>query len=304
MTTEYAKIHENRKYKDTLFRMVFKEKEHLLELYNAMNHTDYEDPEELQINTLENVLYISMKNDISFMIDGRMNLYEHQSTRNENMPLRGYLYFAKLLEDYISENDLDLFSSRLQKIPTPRYIIFYNGEEKEPDERILKLSDAFIKEGGCIECEARLLNINVGRNRELMERCRRLEEYAIFVSTVRKYKKEGSPLKTAITQAIEECIEKGILLDILLKERNEVLAVVLETFNQELYEKNLKADAYEDGVEAGKEEGRKEGILEGECKKLLSQIKLKLAKGKTPEQIAEELEESEETILELMEKIK
>ena len=299
MTTEYANVHENRKYKDTLFRMVFKEKEHLLELYNAVNHTDYEDPEELQINTLENVLYISMKNDISFMIDGRMNLYEHQSTRNENMPLRGYLYFAKLLEDYISENELDLFSSRLQKIPTPRYIIFYNGEENEPDERILKLSDAFIKEGGCIECEARLLNINVGRNRELMERCRRLEEYAIFVATVRRYKKEGKPLKTAITLAIEECIEKEILLDILLKERKEVLTVVLETFNQELYEKNLKADAYEDGVEAGIEIG----IQKGEKQKLLFLIERKLAKGKTPEQIAEDLEESKETILELMQKL-
>lgn len=131
-----------------------------------------------------------------------------------------------------------------------------------------------------------------------------MEEYAIFVATVRRYKKEGEPLKTAITLAIDECIEKGILLDILLKERKEVQAMILETFNQELYEKNLKADAYEDGVEAGKEEGRKEGILEGECKKLLSQIKLKLAKGKTPEQIAEELEESEETILELMQKMK
>lgn len=296
MTTEYQNIHENRKYKDTLFRMVFKEKEHLLELYNAVNHTDYQNPDELQINTLENVLYISMKNDISFIIDSGMNLYEHQSTKNENMPLRGYLYFAKLLEDYISENDLDLFSSRLQKIPTPKYLIFYNGEENEPDERILRLSDAFIKEGGCIECEARLLNINVGRNRELMERCRRLEEYSIFVATVRRYKKEGNPLKMAITQAIEECIEKGILLDILLKERKEVQAVVLETFNQELYEKNLKADAYEDGIRVGMEQG----IQKGENKKLLSQIERKLAKGKTTEQIAEELEESEETILELM----
>lgn len=300
MTTEYQNIHENRKYKDTLFRMVFKEKEHLLELYNAVNYTDYQNPDELQINTLENVLYISMKNDISFIIDSGMNLYEHQSTKNENMPLRGYLYFAKLLEDYISENDLDLFSSRLQKIPTPKYLIFYNGEENEPDERILRLSDAFIKEGGCIECEARLLNINVGRNRELMERCRRLEEYSIFVATVRRYKKEGNPLKMAITQAIEECIEKGILLDILLKERKEVQAVVLETFNQELYEKNLKADAYEDGIRVGMEQGIQEGIQKGESKKLLSLIERKLAKGKTTEQIAEELEESEETILELM----
>lgn len=294
-TTEYQNIHENRKYKDTLFRMVFKEKQHLLDLYNAVNGTDYDDPEALEINTLDNVLYISMKNDVSFIIDGKMNLYEHQSTKNENMPLRGFLYFAKLLEEYISENDLDIFSGKLQKIPTPKYIIFYNGEQTEPDERILRLSDAFIKEGGCIECEAKLLNINYGRSREIMERCKRLEEYAFFVATVRKHKKANHNLKKAIFLAIDECIEKGILLDILMKQRNEVMAVVLETFNKELYEKNLKSDAYE--------EGRKEGENFGEQKKLISQIKIKLSKGKGVEQIADDLEESVEMIRKLIDGI-
>lgn len=286
-TIEYQNIHENRKYKDSLFRMVFKEKEDLLDLYNAINGTEYDNPEDLEINTLESVLYISMKNDISFLIDGSMNLYEHQSTKNANMPLRGLLYFARLLEEYILDNDLDIFSSKIQKIPTPKYIIFYNGQINEPDERVLRLSDAFIKEGGCIECEARLLNINYGQNRELMEKCRRLEEYAIFVETVRKYKKEDYSLKKAIILAIDECIEKGILLDILTKERNEVVAVVLETFNKELYEKNLKEDAYEDGVRD----------------KLLSLIRIKLEKGKSVEQIADELEETVEMIQEYIKTI-
>ena len=286
-TIEYQNIHENRKYKDSLFRMVFKEKEDLLDLYNAINGTEYDNPEDLEINTLESVLYISMKNDISFLIDGSMNLYEHQSTKNANMPLRGLLYFARLLEEYILDNDLDIFSSKIQKIPTPKYIIFYNGQINEPDERVLRLSDAFIKEGGCIECEARLLNINYGQNRELMEKCRRLEEYAIFIETVRKYKKEDYSLKKAIILAIDECIEKGILLDILTKERNEVVAVVLETFNKELYEKNLKADAYEEGAND----------------KLISKIKIKLSKGKSVEQIADELEETVEAIQEYIKTI-
>lgn len=188
-TIEYQNIHGNRNFKDSLFRMVFKEKEHLLDLYNAVNGTDYDNPDELEINTLENVLYISMK------------------------------------------NDLDLFSTKIQKIPTPKYIVFYNGEHNEPDERIMRLSDAFIKEGGCLECEVKLLNINYGRNRELMEKCRRLEEYAIFIAAVRKYKKDNHSLKKAITFAIDECIKKGVLLDILTKQRNEVLRVLLETFN-------------------------------------------------------------------------
>lgn len=250
-TIEYQNIHGNRNYKDSLFGMVFKNKEDLLELYNAVNGTAYTNPEELEINTLENVVYISMKNDLSFMIGCTMNLYEHQSSRNENMPLRGFLYFARLFEFYITENGLDIYNRKIQKIPTPQYIVFYNGTENEPDERILRLSDAFINEGGCLECEVRLLNINYGRNREIMEKCRRLEEYAIFVAKVRFYRAKGESQRQAIDHAIEECINGGVLVDILTKQRSEVMEVVLSTFNKELYEKNLKADAYEEGMIEG-----------------------------------------------------
>ena len=284
MTIEYQNIHGNRNYKSSLFCMVFDNQEDLLALYNAMNNSNYKDASQLRINTIENVLYISMKNDVSFMIDGTMNLYEHQSTKNENMPLRGFLYFARLFEKYLVEHDLDIYSSRIQKIPTPKYIVFYNGKENEPDERIMRLSDAFQKEGGCIECEARLININYGQNRELMEKCRRLEEYSIFVATVRKHKKEDVSLMDAITRAIDECIEKGILVDILTKQRSEVLEVLLTTFNQELYEKNLKQDAYE------------EGMLIGEHNAIKNLVLKKLQKGQSIEVIAAALEESEEVI--------
>lgn len=163
-TIKYQNIHENRKYKDSLFCMAFKSKKDLLDLYNAVNGTAYTNVDDLEINTLENVIYMSMKNDISFLIGYTMNLYEHQSTKNANMPLRGFLYFAKLFESYVDENGLDIYSSTVQKLPTPKYIVFYNGKENEPDERVLRLSDAFIKEGGCLECEARLLNINYPGN--------------------------------------------------------------------------------------------------------------------------------------------
>ena len=268
--------------------MVFENQDDLLDLYNAMNNSNYTDATQLRINTIENVLYISMKNDVSFMIDGTMNLYEHQSTKNENMPLRGFLYFARLFEKYLVENDLDIYSSRIQKIPTPKYIVFYNGKGNEPDERIMRLSDAFQKEGGCVECEARLLNINYGRNRKLMEKCRRLEEYSIFVATVRKHKKENVSLVDAITRAIDECIEKGILVDILTKQRSEVLEVLLTTFNQELYEKNLKQDAYEDGI--------LQGISMGEYNKSKELVFKKLQKGQSIEEIANVLEENVEVI--------
>ena len=113
-----------------------------------------------------------------------MNLYEHQSSYNPNMPLRGLIYFAQLYNIYTEKRKLNLFSSTLQKIPTPQYIVFYNGLKNEPDRKILKLSDAFMNSGGCLECSALMVNINYGHNRELMEKCRRLEEYALFIATV------------------------------------------------------------------------------------------------------------------------
>lgn len=253
-TIEYQDIHENRKYKESLFNMSFKKKEDLLKLYNAVNGTDYTNVDDLEVNTLENVLYMSVKNDMSFLVSCTMNLYEHQSTKNANMPLRGLIYFARLYENYVTENGLDIYNSKLEKIPTPQYVVFYNGMTGEADERILKLSDAFIKEGGCLECEAKLLNINYGHNKELMEKCRRLEEYAIFVEKVRMHmKNENITQKQSITLAMNECIKEGILVDILTKQRDEVFGVILSTFNKELYEKNLKQDAYEAGHEDGKD---------------------------------------------------
>ena len=223
MKTENQDIRGNRNHKDALFRMVFSKKEDLLDLYNAVRGTAYQNAEDLEVNTLENVLYMAMKNDISFMIDCTMNLYEHQSSYNPNMPLRGLMYFVQLYSKYADQRKLNLYSTTIQKIPTPQFVVFYNGMKEEPDRQILKLSDAFQAEGGCIECEATMLNINLGRNMELMEKCRRLEEYATFVSTVRKYTQAGElDLGEAIRQAMDECIEKGILSDILTNQRAEV----------------------------------------------------------------------------------
>ena len=154
---------------------------------------------------------------------------------------------------------------------------------------MLRLSDAFQTKGGCLECEAVMLNINYGKNRELMEKCRRLEEYAIFIAIVREYAADKKrSLGTAITLAIDACIEKGILLDILTVERAEVFMYILESFDKELYERDLKKNAYDDGVK------------DGENNKLVSQIKIKLEKGKSIEQIAEELEETVESIEKLI----
>ena len=152
-TQEYPAA--NRNYKDRLFRFVFNNKKDLLDLYNAINGTDYDDPEELEVNTLENVLYLAMKNDLSFLIDAELNLYEHQNTYNPNMPMRGLLYFASVYNRHISSREINSYSSSPKEFPFPQHIVFYNGTKEEPDRKVLKLSDLFRRPTGekepCLE---------------------------------------------------------------------------------------------------------------------------------------------------------
>ncbi|MBQ1713170.1 MAG: hypothetical protein II030_02115 [Treponema sp.] len=158
---------QNREYKDRLFKAIFgrnteESKRWRLELYNALNGTSYTDPDALEVNTIENVIYITMRNDISFLLDSEMNLYEQQSTRNPNMPLRGLMYFAQLYQIYLTERDKSLLSSKLVKIPTPKFIVFYNGSENEECRWNLKLSDSFMSEdkSGNFEWTAEVINMN------------------------------------------------------------------------------------------------------------------------------------------------
>lgn len=239
------------KVKDRLFRFIFRKKEDLLDLYNAVNDSNYWNIEDLEVNTLEDAVYLSMKNDISFLIGGTMNLYEHQSTYNPNMPIRGLMYLVTLYKQHIDLNDVNVYGEKLQILPCPQYIVFYNGTKRQPDKVVLKLSDAFEKIEGkepCIECKALMLNINYGHNRKLMEKCRRLEEYAIFIATIRNHYKKCKNINMAVNLAVDECISKGILKDILISQRAEVVSMLLTTFNQEVYEKGVRAEGFEEGV--------------------------------------------------------
>ena len=184
---QQQKTYTTREYKDRLFKFIFKDKEKLLSLYNALNGTHYTNPEDIEITTLEDVIYCNMKNDVSFIIDDRLSLFEHQSTLNKNMPLRGFLYFAKHFEKYIEEHKLNIYRSALLELPTPKFIVFYNGNDMKQDRMVLRLSDSFSKttEKACMELEAIVLNINYGKNKELMESCRPLMEYSVTVQPCR-----------------------------------------------------------------------------------------------------------------------
>ena len=162
-----AELTVNRNYKDCLFRMLFREKPELLSLYNAVNQTSYDNPEDLEILTLENTIYMSMKNDSSFLIEEHLNLYEAQSTLNPNMPLRGVFYLAELYKGYIAARHLDIYSGVRLKLPSPRYLVFYNGTARNEESWTERLSDSFVsteKETPALECTALVLNINYGKN--------------------------------------------------------------------------------------------------------------------------------------------
>ena len=261
-----AKRSIKRSYKDSLFRLVFREKKELLSLYNAVNASSYDDPEELEVTTLEDAIYVRWKNDISFLIKDVMSLYEHQSSVNPNMPLRGLLYLSSLYEAYIDKNELDIYAGRLIKLPMPQYIIFYNGRADEPERREFKLTDSFnIPDGrtACLECIAVQYNINSGSNTELMKSCEKLAEYSEFVMLVRKFQKELGSLEDAIDAAVDYCIEHGILADILRKHRAEVRDMLLYEYDEELHMKTIRQEGVEEGIEQGIRKGIEQGIKEG-----------------------------------------
>ncbi|MDE6845656.1 MAG: hypothetical protein K2J99_07810 [Lachnospiraceae bacterium] len=235
-----------RNYKDTVFRMLFKEKENLLSLYNALNGTDYTDVDNLEITTLENAVYMSYKNDISFVFAFELLLYEHQSTLNPNMPLRDLFYVSSVLQGRVRDNDL--YSSRIVKIPEPKFIVFYNGTDNQPEQQFLRLSDAFEKkqEKPALELAVIVYNINLGHNPELLEACKLLKEYVQYVEQVRTFAKEIS-FATAVEKAVDYCIRNGILSDFLSRNRAEAIAMSIFEYDEEKHLRNEREEGREEG---------------------------------------------------------
>lgn len=280
--TWWRRLFLNYKYKDVLFRRLFRDKQHLLELYNALNDSTYQNCEELEVVTMEDVIFMKMKNDLSFIVANRISLYEHQSTWNPNMPLRGLLYFAQQFEGLLGARGDDLYGGGRISLPTPVYIVFYNGSEMRSDSRMLYLSDSF-SEGrgsGCLECTCKILNINRGYNQALMDKCHRLWEYSELTCEIEENIARGMNRLEAVHTAIDNCIQRGILTDILISEKAEVVHMLLTEYDEKKHLKNT----YREGVEAGREA------------KLRELVQKKQAKGKTISQIADELEEETSVI--------
>ena len=240
----------NREYKSTLFAKLFGEnKENALSLYNAINDSHYTNADDLIFTTLEDVVYMKMKNDVSFLFDKTLSLYEHQSTYNPTMPLRGFLYFADLYRKLIQNNE-QIYSKNIVKIPSPRYIVFFNGNSTDMPEayKDIYLSDAFDipLQTGKFEWTATLVNINHDMNTELMNKCEVLENYAIFVDKIKTYRK-SMPLTNAVDKAVDECVADGVLEKFLSRHRKEVRNMVLTEFDEEKFLKMVRAEERAEG---------------------------------------------------------
>ena len=256
----------NREYKSDVFSMLMKVPEYALDAYNGMNMSAYTDPSLLEIDTLENGISLSIRNDASFLIDSHLNLYEHQSTYNPNAPLRNLFYLTNLLSRYIRERDL--YGRKLCRIPTPHIVVFYNGGENRPEKEVLKLSDAFIHktEHPDIEVTCTVYNINPGFNQDLLARSKVLSGYMYFVNCVRDYLREqgeNRDLETAIRTAIKDCIDNHILEDFFRENVEKVVKVMVLDYTWERREELIREEEYEDGKRAGIEIGTEQGIAQG-----------------------------------------
>ena len=251
----------NRIYKDWLYKMIFNDKSELLKLYNAINGTHYDDPAMLTITTLDNAIYMTMENDLSFIIDMRLALYEQQSTVNPNLPLRFLMYITDIYSAYTK--DMNIYGSKKVQIPLPSFVIFYNGVKSQPDRTEFLLSELFhpTTDQPALELKAVMLNIKRWQNQELMNACHTLRDYSEYVARIRTYSAE-MPLTDAVEKAITECIHENILRDFLLKNRAEAKAMSIYEYDEEKTLRMFREEGYEDGERNGKIQATIEMCLE------------------------------------------
>ena len=261
MTAETQGI--NSKYKDRLLNFIYgnpANRAWTLSLYNAVNKSSYTDASQIEFNTLSDVLYLGMKNDTSFIIADILSVYEHQSTLNLNMPLRLLQYVADLYSGYIAKYKLNKYGTSRIMLPTPKLVVFYNGETEIDDEVILRLSDSFdpaSRDKADIEVIVRMINVNYGRNKELMQNCKTLGEYAWLVAAIRRNKAVNeTDIKAAVNKALEEMPKDFLIRDFLMAHRKEVEGMLDTEYN----EAEVKELFVADGIRKTVATLRKHGI--------------------------------------------
>ena len=273
----------NTKYKDTVFRLLFSDKERLLSLYNAISPKRCNDAKQLEVVTLKNAIYMELKNDTAFLLGDDIHLYEHQSTQNPNMPLRFLEYISAEYQRFT--HDTSIYSKKLITLPKPHFVVFYNGVDDVPDRQTLRLSDAFKANPSdnklTLDLVVDVYNINAGHNAAVLNSCPTLKDYSELVRRTRDNHK-GMPLDEAVRKAVDDCIKDGILADFLQANKDEVVGMSIFEFDREIYEKQIRKEEYEEGLKDKAVETAR-NIL---SLNILSNDQIAQVTGLSPEQIA------------------
>ena len=294
------------RFRDNVFCMLFRDKKNLLELYNALNDTDYTNVDDLAVTTLQGGVYMKYKNDASFVFGQDLYMFEQQASKNLNMPLRFLHYVSDVYREMYPNSELH--RRTMLKIPVPHFVTFYNGRDgMKEEEMVLKLSDMFMEGKASVsqvytmsepelELKVRVININPdcgeesgdgnsddSKDRkipEILNKCHTLRDYMTFVNKVNEKKySENKDIRTAVTEAVDECIASGILSDFFSEYREEVIDVSVYDYDEE------------GRMRVEREEGHQE--------ELISQIIPKVIKGKDINTIASEVEKDVDNIKQL-----
>ena len=288
------------KFKDNVFCMLYRDKKNLLELYNALNNSAYTNVDDLQVTTLNGGSYMKYKNDASFLLCMSLYMFEQQSSKNPNMPLRFLHYVSDVFRELFSNSMLHRRS--MIKIPVPHFVTFYNGLEKwVEDEDEIRLSDMYEIPTDNPELELKVRVININEDVHILNKCKTLRDYMTFVNKVRfKMGVEGDNVRIAVTEAMNECIDEDILVDFFEQHREEVVEVSIYDYDEEEVRRVLAEEyAQEYAQKVAKEVSEKafaEGEQSGRQLNLINQVIKKVKKSKTLETIASELEEEEADI--------
>lgn len=256
-------IHRN--FKDGMFRDLFSDKRYALSLINALNNTNYKNPDELEVVTLTDVIYITKKNDFAVCIRGSMSIIEQNSTINPNMPLRGFIYAAQEFDKWAKAQGLSklIYGTRLVKIPQPRYYVLYNGRDDAPPYEELKLSDAFINPSPGYEWTAHVYNIRPGKNDELLNKCEALKGYSTFVENVYNNYEDGMSMEDAVAKSADDCIKEGLIPEYLTMRRGELMQMTLGEIPLEEMKEVWYGEGFEEGEAKGLAKGIEQGIAQG-----------------------------------------
>jgi hypothetical protein len=294
-------LSEPREYKDGMFRALFNDEVKALKLYEALSGKTFGKETKVELKTLENVFLSKVRNDLTFVVDGKLIIIvEHQATRNPNIPLRSLEYivmFFKLFYGY----DKVLYKEKPIRLPKPAFYMLYNGTKPYPAAGVIKLSDLFIglgeDESPGLELTVNVININYGINMPILEKSDDLKGYAILVEKQRCYMESGESLQAAIKRAVEECISEGILVEFLTKYKDEVNSMFSLMYDEEVAKAVAREEGVEDGIVIGLEQGLEQGIAKGSEFREVQIIERMLLKGRSLEEIADDTDTPLERVI-------